>query len=768
MCSFGFSQTPIITMVMDGDCTGGTPKVVEIYAQGTVDFTLYSIENQTNSNTTWGNSLDLSPLGTVTNDFVYIYTEGSNTGVFASEFPSVPTANSLDGGSTVSINGDDRVRLIETASATVIDQYGVDGTDGTGTPWEYRDGYARRVNNTGPDGSTFIQANWNFNNGAVNGLGLCQSGTDPFETLTGAGTFSFATGPTVSSSENPVTGFLQFVGTPSAVDSITVSGFNLTADITVTVASGSYEVSSDKITYSNTVTITQIGGNASNKVYIRLNGTAVANPSNGTLTLSTAGATNVTVNLEGEIRNPTPTVEISTDTIVNTFEHFVGTPSVADSFAVEGFYLTSDIDITAPTNFEVSLDKITFSSAVTLSMGTGTLSTTQVYVRLNGSTMNLNQAGKIMLTSTGADNDSVFVSGQTLAYIAADLDTLRTVDANGESPYVGDYVEVTGILYCEDFRSWDGYDLTLIDGTGTGVNIFSFDDINGYVAVEGDKVTVRGIVDQFNGLLEVVADTIIFVSNANPINAPTVVTTFDEAIESQFIKIENLTTVNGETAWPDGGNVDVTDGTTTFAVRVPSGSTLANAPIPSYFSLTGIGKQYDNSTPYEGGYQVFPCGIEDLCTISATATENAGIITATITDGSGSETYQWKSCADSSDVAGATGATFEPAQSGSYFVMVTDGNCTTNSACVTVNFTSVNNQEFAGINIYPNPVNHMLNIENSNTIKSIEIVSIAGRVVYNATVNNKTIKVNTTDFSAGVYFVKLRTANSESTFKVVK
>jgi hypothetical protein len=49
-----FGQTPIITMISDGDCTGGTPKVVEIYAQGAVDFTLYSLELQSNANTTWG------------------------------------------------------------------------------------------------------------------------------------------------------------------------------------------------------------------------------------------------------------------------------------------------------------------------------------------------------------------------------------------------------------------------------------------------------------------------------------------------------------------------------------------------------------------------------------------------------------------------------------------------------------------------------------------------------------------------------------------
>ena len=67
------SQSPILTRLSDGDCTGGTPKVVEIYAQGTVDFSLYSLELQTNANTTWGSTENLGALGIVTDDFVYIY-----------------------------------------------------------------------------------------------------------------------------------------------------------------------------------------------------------------------------------------------------------------------------------------------------------------------------------------------------------------------------------------------------------------------------------------------------------------------------------------------------------------------------------------------------------------------------------------------------------------------------------------------------------------------------------------------------------------------
>ena len=70
---FALGQGPMITIISDGDCSGGNPKMVEIYAQGEVDFTLYSLENQTNANTSWGATMSLASFETVTDDFIYVY-----------------------------------------------------------------------------------------------------------------------------------------------------------------------------------------------------------------------------------------------------------------------------------------------------------------------------------------------------------------------------------------------------------------------------------------------------------------------------------------------------------------------------------------------------------------------------------------------------------------------------------------------------------------------------------------------------------------------
>jgi len=230
LVSLSYAQTPIITMIADGDETGGTPKLLEIYANGTVDFTQYSLENQTNANTTWGNAFDLSPLGTVTDAFVYVYNDtfqSASTGAFAANFPSL-TSGVLDAGtsSVLSINGDDRVRIVNTSTTAVVDVYGVDGVDGTGAAWEYKDGYSKRADGSGPD-PVFVEANWTYANGALDGHGAVQDGTT-FESIIGLGTYVASTSNTpVLTITSPTPGQVFAPNVASVSVSFSVQNFNV-------------------------------------------------------------------------------------------------------------------------------------------------------------------------------------------------------------------------------------------------------------------------------------------------------------------------------------------------------------------------------------------------------------------------------------------------------------------------------------------------------------------------------------------------------------
>lgn len=212
--AIAFAQTPIITGIMDGDCNGGNPKAIEIYASGTVDFATVSVEYQTNATVgTWSNTLNLASLGVKTNQFVYVIYGGTpspsagdptpipNIDRFALEFPGIAIANVVNppsGGTPsppqpINVNGDDRIRIINATTLAVIDQYGESDVDGTGTAWEYLDSWAKRNNGTGPDGSAFNTANWTFGGvSALDTLGACQGGAT-FSTLVPFGTFALST-----------------------------------------------------------------------------------------------------------------------------------------------------------------------------------------------------------------------------------------------------------------------------------------------------------------------------------------------------------------------------------------------------------------------------------------------------------------------------------------------------------------------------------------------------------------------------------------------
>ena len=94
-------------------------------------------------------------------------------------------------------------------------------------------------------------------------------------------------------------------GTASASTNFTVSGTGMTAGILVMPPAG-FEVSTDNINFSNTVTVGAAGTIASTTVYIRLSQTANAGNYSGNIVLSSNGAANVVVATANSVVNPVP------------------------------------------------------------------------------------------------------------------------------------------------------------------------------------------------------------------------------------------------------------------------------------------------------------------------------------------------------------------------------------------------------------------------------------------------------------------------------
>lgn len=82
----------------------------------------------------------------------------------------------------------------------------------------------------------------------------------------------------------------------------------------------------------------------------------------------------------------------------------------------------------------------------------------------------------------------------------------------------------------------------------------------------------------------------------------------------------------------------------------------------------------------------------------------------------GTGTYQWIDCADNTPIAGATSSLFTPSQNGDYKVVVTDGNCSDASDCVTINNVSLNQFGALDLSAYPNPTESNVTIVSTNVV----------------------------------------------------
>lgn len=70
--------------------------------------------------------------------------------------------------------------------------------------------------------------------------------------------------------------------------------------------------------------------------------------------------------------------------------------------------------------------------------------------------------------------------------------------------------------------------------------------------------------------------------------------------------------------------------------------------------------------------------------------------------------------------------------------------------------------------IFPNPGNHTFCIESNETITQVSIFDLSGKLVYNETSHSRAAQINTEGFGMGMFFVRVRTANSIETLRWMK
>lgn len=153
-----------LTAAFDGPLSGGIPKGIEIYVSEDIsDLSIYGVGSANNGGGTDGQEFTFPAVSATAGTYIYVASEST---AFTSYFGFAPDYTS----SSMGINGDDAIELFQ--NGTVIDVFGDIDVDGSGTPWEYLDGWAYRISETGPDGSIFTLGNWTFS--GANALDGCQ------------------------------------------------------------------------------------------------------------------------------------------------------------------------------------------------------------------------------------------------------------------------------------------------------------------------------------------------------------------------------------------------------------------------------------------------------------------------------------------------------------------------------------------------------------------------------------------------------------------
>lgn len=223
------------------------------------------------------------------------------------------------------------------------------------------------------------------------------------------------------------------------------------------------------------------------------------------------------------------------------------------------------------------------------------------------------------MTGTVTVIEDVVIDEYPLRTIAS----LKGVNADGVADSLGIKCTVEGVVYGINIRQ-GGLQFTIQDNNGRGIGIFNASNSLGYTVFEGDRIAVKGTVAQFRGLTQINADIINVFAIDQPLVPAKVVTSFTEEDESGLLTVRNVSFVD-RSQWTGTGagfNIDMTNGQTTFSIRIDNDVDLYAQPAPAgdKFNVTGLLSQFsiNANPPLEGGYQLLPRYMNDFALATST------------------------------------------------------------------------------------------------------------------------------------------------------
>ncbi|MCB0761239.1 MAG: lamin tail domain-containing protein [Flavobacteriales bacterium] len=378
----------------------------------------------------------------------------------------------------------------------------------------------------------------------------------------------------------------------------------------------------------------------------------------------------------------------------------------------------------------------------------------------------------------------VLIAQLTIVILASDqniplysIAEVHGEDDNAVADSLDVLCELRGIVHGYNLNP-DGVQFTLIDETG-GIGVYHGTSSFGYTVNEGDSIHVVGVIDQFNGLTQIIPDTILYMESGLALTEPIISSEHNEDTESILVELKCVELVD-PAQWTNeepGFNVEITAGSLSFTMRIDADVDLFGTEAPlGVFNVVGIGGQFDSSSPYDSGYQFLPRYADDMSDavyagFSVPDAIEAGV-PFTVTDlTNNADTYAWDfGDGFTTDEAIPTHTYDEP---GVYTISLSVYN--EEISCshlmeleVTILPNGVEESWAQAVNVFPNPGAGIYTLSGLQTTDVIRVIDMAGRVVYESGAAASQSVLDLSALSDGVYLLTVSNKERQAQMRLVK
>ena len=122
-----------------------------------------------------------------------------------------------------------------------------------------------------------------------------------------------------------------------------------------------------------------------------------------------------------------------------------------------------------------------------------------------------------------------------------------------------------------------------------------------------------------------------------------------------------------------------------------------------------------------------------------------------------STTFQWVKCDPYSIIDGATSSTYTVEENGDYAVIITDGDCSDTSECVTISEVGIKSFNQSTLNVYPNPTEGQftVTIDSQSAFTTMTVLNNVGQVVFEGQLTQLSTIFDFSGYSKGIYLIRI-------------